>query len=79
VEELGSHSLMGQQGSPTRGLGGQHWASMLCGEGNLLVPAEEQSVEPGVHLCVWQWAPGTEYQVEGNKASSLNLLVPTMQ
>jgi hypothetical protein len=40
-------------------------------------------MELGVHLHLWQWATGTEYQVEGAhgaaKLVSLNHLVPIMQ
>jgi hypothetical protein len=41
-------------------LGGEHWASVLCGEGNLLVPAKQQSMESGIHFSVCWWAPATE-------------------
>jgi hypothetical protein len=40
VEELGSSIWWGSKDTPTEGLGGKSWASMLCGEQKFLAPVE---------------------------------------
>jgi hypothetical protein len=45
---------------PQEGLVVSAWPLCSVGEGSFLAPAEQQSMEPGVHLRIWWWAPGTE-------------------
>jgi hypothetical protein len=72
----------GNEGSPAVRDSGEHWASMPCGEGSFLFPAESK---PGAWVllrCVvasfWQWVTSWGYPW-GSKASGLEYLVPARQ
>jgi hypothetical protein len=40
----------------------QWWEGLVVSAGSsaILAPEEWQSLEPGIHLHVWQWAPASE-------------------